>query len=179
MRLILTTNYETGMSEQVRYERMRTHSKVAMRSERTAAVGGRHHNDQAVLECLRVATTHPTAAELYEDVRRRYPRIGRATVYRALARLEAVGLIRTVGRDEQGQHYDARTERHDHIVCVACGHVADLATDGDPIPAASFQALAAAAQRLGQDVTSYEIRLYGRCAACAKDSVEKSEVSHE
>src|SRR6185312_6643120 len=72
---------------------------------------GRH--DQIILACLRERQTHPTAAEVYAAVRRRHPQIGQATVYRALARLVAVGLVAEVGRDALGRHYDARTDRHD------------------------------------------------------------------
>lgn len=133
---------------------------------------GRH--DREVLACLRACATHPTAAELYTAVRERHPHIGQATIYRALARLEAAGLVAEVGRDALGRHYDARTERHDHAICVACGGVRDLPSAGEALPAALFAGLAEAARRAGVEATSYEIRLYGRCAACGRaDTGEK------
>ncbi len=41
---------------------------------------------------------HPSPNEVFEDVRRRYPNIGRATVYRVLNRLA------DRGENKEGQH---------------------------------------------------------------------------
>lgn len=126
-------------------------------------------NDGAVLDALRATSAHPTAAAIEDAVRRTHPRIGRATVYRALARLEAAGLILEVGRDALGCHYDARTERHDHAICVACGRVLDLpasARMAEILPAQALAALIEAARAAGLAAVTYEVRLYGRCIAC-------------
>lgn len=124
-------------------------------------------HDAAVLAALRETACHPTAAQLYEAVRRRYPSMGRATVYRALQRLEAAGLAVAASRDSLGRHYDARTERHDHAICTRCGRVLDL--DIAPAHALTADVLATLAKRaraVGMAVHTYEIRLYGRCGAC-------------
>jgi Fe2+ or Zn2+ uptake regulation protein len=121
-------------------------------------------NASAVLATLRAAHSHPTAAELYDDVRRLHPRLGRATVYRALAALEAAGLAVEVWRDAVGRHYDARTDLHDHAICVVCGRVCDVARPPAPLPAA----YAAAAEASGHEVTGYEVRYYGRCPTCRR-----------
>ncbi len=117
---------------------------------------------RAVLETLRAARHHPTAAELYEDVRRAHPRLGQATVYRALAALETAGLAVEVWRDELGRHYDARTDVHDHLVCTCCGRVSDVERPAAALPEEFIEA---AAQR-GHRVAGYEVRYYGMCADC-------------
>lgn len=117
---------------------------------------------RAVLEILRAARQHPTAAELYEDARRAHPRLGQATVYRALAALEAAGLAVEVWRDALGRHYDARTEAHDHLICTRCGGVSDVERPAAALPAA----FTGAAEQCGGQVASYEVRYYGVCAAC-------------
>ena len=122
-------------------------------------------HDDAVLAALRETACHPTAGELYDAVRRRYPHMGRATVYRALQRLEAAGLAVEVGRDSLGRHYDARTDRHDHAICTGCGRVLDI-LPADDLPPDLLAGLAQLARAAGVDVETYEIRLYGRCTAC-------------
>jgi Fe2+ or Zn2+ uptake regulation protein len=122
-------------------------------------------HDDAVLAALRETTRHPTASELYDAVRRRYPHMGRATIYRALQRLEAAGLAIEVGRDSFGRHYDARTARHDHAVCTQCGRVHDILPDDD-LPPDLLAGLTTLARAAGVAVDTYEIRLYGRCTAC-------------
>ncbi|HLZ24270.1 MAG TPA: transcriptional repressor [Ktedonobacterales bacterium] len=122
-------------------------------------------HDDAVLAALRATARHPTAGELYDAVRRHYPHMGRATVYRALQRLETAGLAVEVGRDSLGRHYDARTERHDHAVCTRCGRVRDILPEND-LPTELLTGLAQLARAAGVTVDTYEIRLYGRCSAC-------------
>ncbi|MGE5577510.1 MAG: Fur family transcriptional regulator, partial [Syntrophothermus sp.] len=48
---------------------------------------------QIILEELKNVTTHPTADEVYEMVRRRLPRISLGTVYRNLELLAEEGII--------------------------------------------------------------------------------------
>lgn len=122
-------------------------------------------NETLVLESLRATDQHPTAGELYNAVRLRQPRIGLATVYRALQRLEAAGLAVEVARDSLGRRYDARVERHDHCVCSGCGRFFDVALP-PIIPNTTFDQLVEIAARSGFTASAFEIRLYGHCAEC-------------
>lgn len=130
---------------------------------------------QAVLATLRAAQRHPTAAALYDDVRRQHPRLGRATVYRALAALESAGLVVEVWRDALGRHYDARTDPHDHAVCVVCGRVADVERPSAPLPDAYIAAVTAG----GYEVAGYEVRYLVRCPACGGMQADHAEPAAE
>ena len=134
-------------------------------------------HDDAVLAALRATANHPTAGELYDAVRRRYPHMGRATVYRALQRLEAAGLAVEVGRDSLGRHYDARTERHDHAVCTQCGRVLDILPK-DELPPEVLAGLESLARAAGVAVDTYEIRLYGRCVACQEAATASAQARY-
>lgn len=131
-------------------------------------------NETLVLEALRDTDRHPTASDLYETVRLRQPRIGRATIYRALERLVAGGLAVEVARDCFGRRYDARIERHDHCVCARCGRVVDL-TLPLAIPSATFAQVAEVAARAGFAVDAYELRLRGLCADCQSEQSDTSD----
>lgn len=136
-------------------------------------------HDRAVLDALRATNTHPTAAQLYDAVRARFPRIGQATVYRALTRLLAAGLAVDVGRDALGRHYDARVDRHDHAICTGCGRVFDLPEMSQSLPPEVLADLTAAARRAGVRVTTYEVRLHGICSACDLQAGEDSSSPRE
>lgn len=133
-------------------------------------------NETLVLEALRATDQHPTAGDLYDAVRLRQPRIGRATIYRALQRLEASGLAVEVARDSFGRRYDARVERHDHCVCSRCGRVLDV-TLPTTVPAATFAQLAEIAARSGFAASKFELRLHGRCADCQRDDSDPNDDS--
>ncbi len=127
-------------------------------------------NARAVLDVLRAAKNHPTALDVYETVRQARPRIGLATVYRVLHQLTAQGLIKELGRSDECIRYDARTQRHDHAICTTCGALFDIPTTIS-LP---DEALQEAAQAAGVELTSYEVRIYGRCSACQSPIIKRS-----
>lgn len=142
----------------------------------TAAAEREPDNETLVLEALRATDQHPTAGELYDAVRLVRPRIGRATVYRALQRLEAAGRAIQVSRDSLGRRYDARVERHDHCVCSGCGRVLDVRLPL-PIPPTALDELTEIAARSGFAASTFELRLYGRCAECQTADAEPTDDS--
>ncbi len=122
-------------------------------------------NAQAVLDVLRANSNHPTAQELYEQVRRVRPNIGVATVYRILHQLREQGMIREIGRDVECR-YDADTGHHDHAICTLCGALLDVPADVR-IPQ---DQLLRAAQSAGVELNDYEVRIYGRCRQCRQQN---------
>jgi Fur family peroxide stress response transcriptional regulator len=114
---------------------------------------------QAILTVLEHSADHPTAAAVYERVRKLLPGIGFATVYRNLSSLAEQGLIREVQMGDTTQ-YDRRTDRHDHVVCRRCGRLADTVV---PLPQDSLDRAAAES---GFRVSEHHTTFYGLCAAC-------------
>ena len=89
------------------------------------------------------------------------PRIGLATVYRALGAMHRAGSITPVG-DRNGSTLYARCDRsdhHHHLVCTSCGRVVGVEC---PLGHASLESASAA----GHLVVRHEITLYGLCAEC-------------
>ena len=119
-------------------------------------------NAQAVLETLRGSTSHPTAQEVYDEVRRVRPKIGLATVYRILRQLAEQGVIKVWGYGSESARYDARTHRHDHAFCIECGALLDVPVEIE-LPRAELEK---AARATGMEIGSHEVRIYGRCTSC-------------
>jgi len=82
---------------------------------------------EVILEELRRSRTHPTAAELYEIVRRRLPKISLGTVYRNLDRLARLGMIHKLEMSGGETRFDGDLRAHDHIRCLRCRRVDDVA----------------------------------------------------
>ncbi|MHB8994686.1 MAG: Fur family transcriptional regulator [Armatimonadota bacterium] len=93
-----------------------------------------------ILEELRAVTSHPTADDLYEMVRKRLPRISLGTIYRNLDLLCAQGEIVRIDTGQQ-RRFDATVEEHQHIRCVECGRVADVRLNQTPLPLLEVAAL--------------------------------------
>lgn len=123
-------------------------------------------NAQAVLDVVRATKSHPTALEVYEQVKLARPRIGLASVYRILHTLSQQGYINEIGRHDEGCRYDGETTRHDHAVCTTCGTLIDI-----PVTiSVSQELLQDAARAAGIELASHEIRLYGQCPSCLQES---------
>lgn len=86
---------------------------------------------KVILEELRKVSSHPTADELYEKVRKRLPKISLGTVYRNLDLLSSAGIIKKLHLEESQMRFDGNTEPHNHIYCVRCGRVADVPSSID------------------------------------------------
>ena len=79
---------------------------------------------QLVLDAVNARTDHPTADQIYLDVRAKDDKISRGTVYRNLSVLEDAGEITQV-QLPTADRYDCRRDRHYHLFCTGCGKVFD------------------------------------------------------
>ncbi len=83
---------------------------------------------EIVLEEVQSRFDHPSAQEIYSEVRKKDSRISKGTVYRNLKELTRTGQINHIpvpGADR----YDLRVERHYHIMCVSCGSLVDACVE--------------------------------------------------
>lgn len=94
--------------------------------------------------------------------------IDQATLYRALASLEKVGLVRRVDLRSAGggaaYEFNDEAHHHHHLICVECGRLEDIA-------GCDFEALkkrALKGSRRFKSVVSHSIELYGLCRGCAR-----------
>ena len=79
---------------------------------------------QLVLDAVLDRSDHPTADQIYLDVRAKDDKISRGTVYRNLGILsenDQIGHVKVSAADR----YDSRPDRHYHLLCTACGRVFD------------------------------------------------------
>jgi Fur family transcriptional regulator, ferric uptake regulator len=80
---------------------------------------------EAVWEVLRHADEHLTAEQIAERAERLSPGVNLASVYRALALLADLDLVRESQlRDGEGARWEvAHPDEHFHLVCERCGEV--------------------------------------------------------
>ena len=124
----------------------------------------------AIIEALAESRTHPTAYEIYDQVRQRFPMLGLATVYKTLDLLKGLGEVVETGFGAGGARYEANLQPHVNPVCRRCGRVVDVDLGLEPggVPLDGVQAAAAQA---GFTVQGGHIEYFGLCAACARHLV--------
>ena len=83
----------------------------------------------AVAEFVLNTNTHPTADEVWAQVRENCPTLSRATVYNTLHLFAEKGLLRTQPLKEGVAVFDAHVKPHHHFVDEETGKVYDVPWD--------------------------------------------------
>ena len=118
----------------------------------------------AVVEALAGHECAVTALDLDDELRRRRPSVGRASVYRALEQLEQLGLVQRIEvcRGTAGyERVDPAGHHHHHAICGECGRMVPFE---DP---SLERAIGAVSKSVNFEVTQHDVVLRGRCEKCA------------
>jgi Fur family transcriptional regulator, peroxide stress response regulator len=116
---------------------------------------------RAILEAIQASDQHPTAAQIYAEVKRSHSRVAFGTVYKALDLLSRTGQILQLEFGDGASRYDRRTDRHDHAVCTSCGRLVDLDV---PLPAELDRH---ASRASGFEISQHTTHFFGLCPDCA------------
>jgi Fur family peroxide stress response transcriptional regulator len=119
------------------------------------------------VELVRLIATsdeHPDAAQLFDRVRRQFPTMSHATVYKTLALLKDMGQVLEI--DLHGDsHYDGRRPQpHPHLICLNCGKIIDAEVSLDQ---RSIQELEKVS---GYLISRSQVSIYGLCPNCRNGS---------
>ena len=114
-----------------------------------------------VLDFLRESKDHPSADDVFLAVRKKLPRISKATVYRILDNFVKDNAIKSIAG--KFTRFDGNTKIHQHFICNNCGKIIDLYDK-------------AIEKYLGNNknslqncrVKSFEVSFYGECEKCHK-----------
>lgn len=115
-------------------------------------------------------TDHPTAAVIYQELRKEYPNISLGTVYRNLNLMCSLGEIRKVSCTGESDRFDGITAPHYHHICTKCGAVHD-------IPIQVIDSINELAQNFTEHrITGHQTYFYGICKDCEeKDRIKAEE----
>jgi Fe2+ or Zn2+ uptake regulation protein len=124
----------------------------------------RHSAQKEMIGEVLARLDHPTAIELYEEVRKDRPQISLGTVYRNLNLMAEEGELLRLSFPEAPDRFDPNAHEHYHAVCVSCGRIFD--TDCT-LPAELIGEVDRAVESCtGVEVKSRVMIFKGVCAAC-------------
>ena len=124
-----------------------------------------------ILDYLKGTSSHPTAEEVYENIRVLEPNISLGTVYRNLKQLADNGMIQRLHMNDGIDHFDADTSSHHHLFCTNCCRVYDLEQAG----VNSFSRNVNFAElEGGNKIEGFVIYFYGKCRNCISSEQEKN-----
>jgi len=124
---------------------------------------------EAVLKFLKNTHAHPTADQIYTEVRKEIPNISKGTVYRNLQILCENGDISELNLHGTLSRYEEKQDRHYHFRCDRCGRVFDL---DEPVNTEIEKRVTA---RTGFKVLSHQTEFRGLCKDCEQNKKYKKE----
>src|SRR5436190_15164904 len=156
----LTARIETRYRHRVAQSILRTLDGAGVR------LTGPRRTVAAVLEDQ---TARFTASQLLDASRRKEPRIGRATVFRALDLFLEIGIVErfSLSNGDVGYVVCDPAAHHHHVVCERCGRATEIDDRGVKALAKKI------AKRSGYRIDAHRLELTGLCPSCQKDVAQR------
>jgi len=112
---------------------------------------------------------HLSLAQIYAMVRKKYSRIGYATVYRAMNLICQAGIAEKIDLGDGISRFEHKygQEYHDHLICIKCGKFIEVVDTK--------------IEKLQRDLSKahkfilkrHKMQLFGYCSECAKFAKDK------
>ena len=99
---------------------------------------------------------HPTAEQVFMEMKANNPKIAQGTVYNNLNALVDEGRLIRISEPGFPDRFD-NTTRHDHMVCIKCGRLADV-----KLPDFTEEI----ERNSGEKIISYDLRIRYICPEC-------------
>lgn len=113
---------------------------------------------ETILNYLKSVDTHPSAETVYDEVKKKLPRISRGTVYRNLKNLKRKGEIQEISSGIA--YFDGDIASHAHFICKKCHKIFDIFDI-----CKECGVLKRKKTKVGR-INNYQISFYGYCQKC-------------
>jgi Fur family peroxide stress response transcriptional regulator len=104
---------------------------------------------------------HPSAQQVYDEVKKIQPTVSLATVYKTLELLRDLELVQEINFPNGQARFDSYMNPHINLVCLKCGNITDL----DDIIVEEITRKVAAATKFKP--TGQRMDVYGICQKCS------------
>ncbi len=103
---------------------------------------------------------HPSAETIYNNIKRLYPTMSLATVYKTLDTLKNHHLINEINVGDGSSRYDANMKSHAYLICNKCSSITDIYLENYDSFIDSFK------NNTSFTIERESIFLYGTCEKC-------------
>jgi Fe2+ or Zn2+ uptake regulation protein len=126
---------------------------------------------RAIIDYLASATSHPSARQIFREVREKHSGLSLATVYNTLGVLARIGVIKVMQFDVKDNRYEPNVASHINLICTACGRIEDL----EPEILVKPEEIK---EKIGFEVFDTRLEYHGFCAECRARSQGKRSVGN-
>ena len=116
-----------------------------------------------LLHLIANRTDHPSASQLYNEIKIQFPTMSLATVYKTLDLLKELGEVLEIDLGDVS-HYDGnRPDPQPHLICIKCNKIIDGEVSLDQ------ESLRSLERTSGYKILRPQITLYGLCPDCKEE----------
>src|ERR687892_141544 len=123
---------------------------------------------EAIVHEVMRAEGHMAPQDVARRVQRKLPAVNASTVYRTLALLEELGVVRHAHLERGAEYHRTEEPRHVHLTCSRCGAEDDLSAE----EVTSLERVIGRHRGFAPDLTHFAIS--GLCARCRRDLEDAS-----
>ncbi len=127
----------------------------------------------AIFRILENNSSHPSAEEIFHRLKRSYPTISLATVYKTLEVLERMGQIKLLKSEHGGARFDPDCSPHHHFICKSCHKIFDIKDDYSDI----LKSLKRFKEKF--KVEDFRVEFFGLCKDCQIKKERKKKQNSE
>jgi Fur family peroxide stress response transcriptional regulator len=104
---------------------------------------------------------HPSAQQVYDEIKKIHPTVSLATVYKTLEVLRDLDLVQEINFPKGQARFDSYMNPHINLICLKCGTITDL----DDMTVKAITKKVAAATKFKP--TGQRMDVYGICKKCS------------
>jgi len=122
----------------------------------------------AVVKILASGKGHPSVESIYEKVRKDFPTISVATVYKTVTLLKELNEVLELGFPRGSNRYDgSKPYPHPHLICTECRKIVD------PDLASLTDMTKELISDTGFHIVSHRLDFFGICPDCQRKKIKK------
>jgi Fur family peroxide stress response transcriptional regulator len=119
----------------------------------------------AIVRILAASVGHPTADAVYSQLKKDFPTMSLATVYRNIQLIKSLGEVLELGFADGSNRYDGnKPYPHPHLVCTLCAKITD------PDLESLEKMKAELASETGYEVLTHRLDFFGICPDCQAET---------
>ena len=80
----------------------------------------------AIVEILAKSKGHPTIENIHAQIKKKFPTMSLATVYKSIILMKSLGEVLELGFPDGSNRYDGnKPYSHPHVICIKCKKIVD------------------------------------------------------
>ncbi|MEW6076648.1 MAG: Fur family transcriptional regulator [Thermodesulfobacteriota bacterium] len=122
----------------------------------------------AIVKILATSEGHPSVENIHSRIKKDFPTMSLATVYRNIVLIKSLGEVLELGFPDGSNRYDGnKPYSHPHVICVKCGKIVD--PDLDSLDSMKKEV----ASETGFKILNHRLDFFGVCGDCLSKKIKR------